>query len=253
MRRLLTDCAARWRALVVDDARPWLLALDTSNLMASLALGQAGQQSGVIGAETVWNAGRHQTTTVLAEVDHLLRLANVEVNALGAVSVATGPGSFNALRVGMSVAKGLAFSLDIPIFGIGTLDVAAMGVSHAGRPVRAFVEAGRGRVVVGDYRLTGGRLELRGPLEHRTLDELADGLIEPTVLAGDLALEAREKLAGSQHVILPLPSGARRRASVLLDLAAARWRDGEPDDLLALEPMYIHSQPASAATSERKR
>ena len=243
----------KWRVPVVDDACPWMLALDTSNLVASLALGPAGEDSGRIGAEIVWNAGRHQTTTVLAEVDHLLRLANVETSQLGAVAVATGPGSFNALRVGMSVAKGLAFSLDLPIFGIGTLDIAAMGVAHAGKPVRAFVEAGRGRVVVGDFRLVNGQLELHGPLEHRTVDQLADGLIEPTILAGELGLADRNTLGQKQHVILPLPSEGRRRAAVLLDLASARWRDGEPDDLLALEPIYLHSQPAGAATSERKR
>jgi tRNA threonylcarbamoyladenosine biosynthesis protein TsaB len=153
----------------------------------------------------------------------------------------------------MSIAKGLAFSLDIPIFGIGTLDAAAMGVSGAGKPVRAFVEAGRGRVVVGDYRLNGERLELRGPLAHRTMDDLAGGLLEPTVLAGEVSDEHRDVLGAQANVILPLPAEGRRRAAVLLDVAAARWRDGEPDDLLALEPVYIHSQPASAATSEQNR
>ena len=230
-----------------------MLALDTSNLVASIALAPVMDDSGKIGAEVTWNAGRHQTTTVLAEVDHLLRLAHVDPGQLGAVAVATGPGSFNALRVGMSIAKGLAFSLDIPIFGIGTLDAAAMGVSLSGKPVRAFVEAGRGRVVAGDYRLSHGRLELRGALIHRTMDDLAEGLLEPTVLAGEVSEEYREVLDGQSNVILLQPGEGRRRAAVLLDMAAARWRDGEPDDLLALEPVYIHSQPASAATSEQNR
>lgn len=246
-------CVEKWLALVVDESRHWMLALDTSNLVASVALAPVGEDAGKIGAEVSWNAGRHQTTTVLAEVDHLMRLANVEPGQLGAVAVATGPGSFNALRVGMSVAKGLAFSLDIPIFGIGTLDAAAMGVSHAGKPVRAFVEAGRGRVVVGDYRLSNGRLELRGALAHRTMDTLAEGLLEPTMLAGEVGDEHRDFLGNQANVILPLPAGGRRRAAALLDLAAARWRDGEADDLLALEPVYIHSQPVQAATSEQNR
>lgn len=230
-----------------------MLALDTSNLVASLALAPVGEDSGRAGAEITWNAGRHQTTTVLAEVDHLLRLANVDTGQLGAVAVATGPGSFNALRVGLSVAKGLAFSLDLPIFGVGTLDVAAAGVSHAGHPVRAFVEAGRSRIVVGDYRQNNGSLELHGALTHLTHTELADGLLEPTVLAGELAQSERELLQGRQHVILPLPAEGRRRASVLLDLAAVRWRDGKADDLLALEPVYIHSQPAQAVPAEQNR
>ena len=238
---------------MVETDRPWMLALDTSNLVASIALAPVGEDCGRVGAEVTWNAGRHQTTTVLAEVDHLLRLSGVEPDQLGAVAVATGPGSFNALRVGMSVAKGLAFSLGIPIFGIGTLDAAAKAVAHAGKPVRAFVEAGRGRVVAGDYRIASRGLELRGALVHRTYDELGNGLLEPTILAGELGEEDRARLRGEQHVIVPMPSETRRRAAVLLDLAAARWRDGTGDDLLALEPVYIHSQPSAAATSERNR
>jgi tRNA threonylcarbamoyladenosine biosynthesis protein TsaB len=238
---------------VAEELRPWMLALDTSTAMASVAVGPMMLDSGKLGAEAVWNAGRHQTTTVLAEVDHLLRLARIDVHQLGAVAVTTGPGSFNALRVGMSVAKGLAFGLDLEIFGIGSLDVAAAGVAYAGRPVRAFIEAGRGRVVVGDYRAVSGRLELRGELIHRTVEELADGLLEPTVFAGEITEGQRDILRDKPNVILPLPSANRRRAALLLDLAAARWRDSDADDLLALEPMYIHSQPASAAKSEQNR
>lgn len=228
-----------------------MLALDTSNTLASLALGPVGDDTGALGAEIVWNAGRNQTTTILAEVDGLMRLVGITPGQLGAVAVASGPGAFNALRVGMSVAKGFAFSMQIPIFGVGTLDVAAQAVAYAGRPVRTFVAAGRGRVVVGDYGTTNGRLQLRGALNHRTPDELGDGLLEPTVLSGELSETHRHMLAGMPNVILPPASAGRRRASALLDLAAQRWRNGEADDLLALEPMYIHSQSAQAAKSER--
>lgn len=228
-----------------------MLALDTSNTLASLALGPVEDDRGALGAEIVWNAGRNQTTTILAEVDRLMRLVGITPARLGAVAVASGPGAFNALRVGMSVAKGFAFSMDIPIIGVGTLDVAAHVVAYAGRPVRAFVEAGRGRVVVGDYRTANGRLRPWGALTHRTFDELGDGLLEPTVLSGELSELDRQKLAGLPNVILPPASAGRRRASALLDLAATRWRDGDVDDLLALEPMYIHSQPTQAAHPER--
>lgn len=238
---------------MADESRNWLLAIDTSNSLASIALGPAWQDSGQIGAEITWNAGRHQTTTVLTEVDHVIRLAGIDVSALGAVAVATGPGAFNALRVGMSVAKGLAFSMDLPIFGVGTLDVAAHAVSHTGQPVRAFVEAGRGRFVVGDYRRTERGLEPRGALVHRTPEELGEGLLEPTLLAGELSEVDRERLAEVPNVILPDPGAARRRASTLLDLVVPRWRDGSADDLLALEPLYVHSRPGNTAKSEQRR
>lgn len=249
--RRLRRCDENWRARVVDESKPWMLALDTSNTLVSLAIGPVGNDASAPGAEIVWNAGRHQTTTILAQVDGLMRLAGIDPGQLGAVAVASGPGAFNALRVGMSIGKGFAFSMQIPIFGVGTLDIAAHTVAYAGRPVRAFVEAGRGRVVVGDYSSSNGRLQLRGALEHRTPDQLGDGLLEPTVLSGELGDADRQRLASTPNVILPPASSSRRRAAALLDIAAPRWRNGEADDLLALEPMYIHSQPVQAATPER--
>ncbi len=236
---------------MVDTSQTWMLALDTSNTLASLALGPVGDDTGALGAEIVWNAGRNQTTTILVEVDGLMRLVGITPGQLGAVAVASGPGAFNALRVGMSIAKGFAFSMQIPIFGVGTLDIAAHVVAYAGHPVRAFVEAGRGRIVVGDYRMTNGRLQLRGALDHRTPGELGDGLLEPTVLSGELSETDRQALKEMPNVILPPAAAGRRRASALLDLAAHRWRNDEADDLLALEPMYIHSQPVVAAKPER--
>jgi tRNA threonylcarbamoyladenosine biosynthesis protein TsaB len=223
-----------------------MLAIDTSADVASLALAPIGEEYGLEGAELRWNAGRNQTVTLLAEIDHLCRLCGIAVGALSAIAVATGPGSFNALRVGMSVAKGLAFALTIPVFGIGTLDAAAHGAAHWNLPVRAFVPAGRGRVVAADFVWNGGRLMQRGEMEHRTPERLAEGLIQPTMLMGELPETEAKALRSLPNVILPDPGARRRRAATLIDLAAPRWRAGEWDDLVALEPLYVHTQPADA-------
>jgi tRNA threonylcarbamoyladenosine biosynthesis protein TsaB len=237
-------------------AEDWLLAIDTSSEVASVALAPVGERHGLPGAELTWQAGRAQTTSLLAQIDRLLRLCEIEASALSAVAIATGPGGFNALRVGMSVAKGFAFALDIPIIGAGTLELAAQAVAAWGceTPVRAFVTAGRGRVVSADFGWLGGRLMQRGELTNRAVDELADGLREPTALAGEVLEREASALRGKPYVVLPGPSARRRRAGGLLDLAAQRWRDGEWDDLVTLEPIYVHAtsradvEPAAAVT-----
>jgi tRNA threonylcarbamoyladenosine biosynthesis protein TsaB len=155
---------------VADD---WLLAIDTSSEVASLALAPVGEGHGLPGAELTWQAGRAQTTSLLTQADRLLRLCAIDSSALSAVAIATGPGGFNALRVGMSVAKGFAFALDIPIIGVGTLDLAAQAAAVWGCevPVRAFVSAGRGRVVCADYGWVRGRLAQRGEVANRAVGE----------------------------------------------------------------------------------
>jgi tRNA threonylcarbamoyladenosine biosynthesis protein TsaB len=240
----------------VSVAEDWLLAIDTSSEVASLALAPVGAGHGLPGAELTWQAGRAQTTTLLTQVDRLLRLCEIDSSALSVVAIATGPGGFNALRVGMSVAKGFAFALDIPIIGVGTLELAAQAVAAWGceTPVRAFVGAGRGRVVSADFSWLGGRLTQRGEMTNRAFGELADGLGEPTALAGELLEREAAALRSQPRVVLPGPAARRRRAGSLLDLAAQRWRDGEWDDLVTLEPIYVHAtsragdEPVTAAT-----
>lgn len=232
-------------AVVEPRAGGWLLGIDSSSEMVSLALIPA--DGGSAGAELTWLAGRNQTTTILGQIDHLFRLCETESDQLAAVVVATGPGGFNALRVGMSVAKGFAFALDIPIFGVGTLDVAAQPFTSWGLPVRAFVPAGRGRVVFADYVHLGGRLQLHGEMAHRLAADLAADLRMPTLLAGELSGDLAAQLRSSEHVVLPGAGLRRRRAGVLLDLALPRVEAGEADDLTTLEPIYVHQQAAEQA------
>jgi tRNA threonylcarbamoyladenosine biosynthesis protein TsaB len=234
-----------------DPDRPWLLAIDTSAGAVALALAPAGRDSGQQGVELSWPADRNQTTTLLAQVDAALRLAGASTAELGAVAVAVGPGSFNALRVGLSTAKGLAFGLELPIFGVGTLDAAAYAFTGLGLPVRAFVDAGRGRVVCGDYRLTSGGFQPRGELVHRRREELADDLLEPTILAGELSAAEAEQLGSFGTVVLPPPAARRRRASILVDMAARRWLTGDADDLDSLEPIYVHAVAGHATHGAR--
>lgn len=235
-----------------DPERPWLLAIDTSSGAVSLALTPAGRDAGVQGVEHSWPAERSQTTTLLSQIDGALRLANIGSADLGAIAIAIGPGSFNALRVGLSTAKALAFGLELPIFGVGTLDAAAYAFTGMGLPVRAFVDAGRGRVVCGDYRLSAAGFQPRGELVHRQRDELAEELLEPTILAGELSAKEALRMSDLGTVVLPPASARRRRASILVDMAARRWIAGEADDLDRLEPIYVHAVAGHAAHGVRR-
>jgi tRNA threonylcarbamoyladenosine biosynthesis protein TsaB len=231
----------------------WVLGIDSSSDVVSIALTPTAPES-VAGAELFWPAGRSQTTTLLAQIDRLLRLCGIDSDALTAVAVATGPGGFSALRVGMSVAKGFAYALDIPIFGVGTLDLMVASVAHWGLPVRAFVPAGRGRVVCADYTYAGGQLHLQGEMTHRAPELLAADLLRPTVLAGDLSVEQAAALRAAPNVVLPDAALRRRRAAVMVDLIVPRWQSGVWDDLVDLEPLYVHQQPQDAdATSTGSR
>lgn len=214
-----------------------LLAIDTSTGMAGLALyGAAGPL-----AEISWMAGRAQTAAVLREIDRLCQRCALQPQDLGAVAVATGPGSFNGLRVGLSTAKGLAFALGLPLLGVPTLAVAAYPHGNAGYPVRAVLLAGRARYVSALYRWQDDTLRRLGEYTNTTLAELAHLIVEPTLVCGELP---HGQLAEWRELVplarLPSPSLNLRRASYLAEIAWTRHCRGEADDPTTLEPVYLH-------------
>ena len=74
-----------------------------------------------------------------------------------------------------------------------------------------------------------------------TVDELADSIDTPTLVAGELTPEDRHRLARKKvNVALASPTLCVRRPAVLADLAWVRWQKGEVDEPASLAPIYLH-------------
>lgn len=212
----------------------WLLAIDTATEQAGISL-----FDGVSIAELSWSAGRQQTVTLLPSIEWLLASCGVPLDDVAAIGVAIGPGTFTGLRVGLSVAKGLAALSDRVIIGISTLAVASEPYGVAGTPVLVTLPAGRGRVVWAVKEVG----EDIGAPANSSLDELATVLSEHPeyLLAGELLPDQRERLGAVHPRMVPVTAGTRRPSS-LANLAWERWRRGDVDDPVAIEPVYLHGQ-----------
>jgi tRNA threonylcarbamoyladenosine biosynthesis protein TsaB len=158
------------------------------------------------------------------------------VNALG---VAIGPGSFTSLRVGLSFVKGLALARNLPIIGIPTLDIIAAAQPVGENPLVAVLQAGRGRIALGWYKSSKNGWQAAGPARSGTVDELIEEIKSPTLIAGELTVEERQKLT-RKNIILALPVNCVRRPAILAELAWARLQDNKIDNAASLAPMYLH-------------
>ncbi|MGH2531922.1 MAG: tRNA (adenosine(37)-N6)-threonylcarbamoyltransferase complex dimerization subunit type 1 TsaB [Thermomicrobiales bacterium] len=217
----------------------WLLAIDSSTEEVGVAL-SAGHRT----AEINWTASRDQTVTVLDQIDRLLGLMRIEPPALAAVAVATGPGMFNGLRVGMSIAKGLVIGLDVPVIGVSTLEATAFPYAVVGLPVIPVVGAGRGRLVWATYEHQAGELVQVEAPRNGTVHELAgriESIPDRVIVCGELTAEQAEVLTALPAVRLPADGVRNRRAAAMLARARARLADGEFDDAVTLEPLYLHA------------
>lgn len=206
----------------------WLLAIDTSTEQAGLAV-----TNGADVAELSWRAGRDQTVVVLEQIDRLLKLAGITMADLGAVAIAVGPGMFNGLRVGMSLAKGLHLGAGMPLLGVSTLEVTAYPFRALAPRVAAVVAAGRGRIVWQCY-------PDEVPPVNGTVEELAAHLADGAVVVGDVTEEQAGTLAAIPGVIVPSPAARRRRPSALAEIGWSRFAHGERDDPTLLAPLYVH-------------
>jgi len=208
-----------------------LLALDTSTSIASVAVFDGER----VLSETTWLAGREHSTRVLLEAEIALERIGRAAADLTGLAVARGPGSFTGVRVALSVAKGVAAGFGIPAWGVDSLDVLALAAGSCTLPVRAVIEAGRGRYATALYR---DDHVVDTPRLAR-LHELIGLVTEPTLVIGELGPAARQELAQGRDVRLAPIAGSARRAGFLAELGWRAALRGEPGDPRLLDAVYL--------------
>ena len=213
-----------------------LLAIDTSTQLAGVSL-----YDGSVRAELAWVAGRSHSVQLLPQIEHLLELLGSEVGALTAIAAARGPGSFTGVRVGLAVAQGLAFALNLPAYGVCSLDILAGGQETSALPVRPLLDVGRGRFATALYERQNGRLERIGEIAGVQLEDLPDLMDRPSLLCGELDSATRQRLRGilGERVAIASPAASLRRPAVLAQLGWERYLSGPPGEPAALEPLYL--------------
>lgn len=217
-----------------------LLALDTATQIASVAL----YDGTTVLAESSWRTFENHTRSLMPEVVRVMELVGARVEALTAIGVATGPGSFTGLRIGLSAAKGLAFSRALPLIAVPTLDITA-AAARGELPVCALLIAGRARYAAALYDVTGAAPLRRSEYWFGAADALLEMLSAYCVQAGSAVQvvgEVDEKLAAvlsaDARVRLPAPAERVRRAGYLAVLAWQRWQAGEVAQVDSLAPFY---------------
>jgi tRNA threonylcarbamoyladenosine biosynthesis protein TsaB len=222
-----------------------LVAIDTATRFASLALWEPGR----VLAEHTWQTGNNHTVEMMPSLTMMMERAGLVTTELGAAAVAIGPGSFTGLRIGLSIAKGLAMSLDIPIVGIPTLDILPYSIGHVGLPNWSVIQAGRGRLCYAEYRDQNGAWHRQSGWEVGTIDDLIGHLKGSAHVYGELTQAERETIGeqlGEAIVVTP-PAFCLRRAAFLADLAWQRLERGEQDDVVTLSPIYLHQSDNSGS------
>lgn len=186
---------------------PYILAFDTANEIIAIGLGalDPADRSVSLAASVEIEAHRASNTQLLPRIDALLSECGIDKHAIACVVCGRGPGSFTGVRIAMATAKGVSAALEVPLYGVSTLDSIAWGLQHAG--VRGHA------VVVADAM----RKEVY-PVRFELSDEGIARLEADSVVKAD---EAAERLAGGWPAHSAAKEGAANAAGLEADAVNA--------------------------------
>ena len=214
-----------------------LLVIDTSTRYAGVALASETQ---VLQAAH-WRSRQNHSVELLPTIESLLQRESTSVEELTGVAVAIGPGGFSALRVGISVAKGIAWSSALPLVVATTLEMEAFPYLPAGLPACAVLDAGRGQVSWALFEARGDRIAQTSEEAIATPQEVLQSLPGPSILCGEaLELHRAAFTAGMPpHVKPALPYLPGQRLLSLAYLGLSRLQAGLTVDVLSVQPLYL--------------
>ncbi|MEH7076238.1 tRNA (adenosine(37)-N6)-threonylcarbamoyltransferase complex dimerization subunit type 1 TsaB [Neobacillus drentensis] len=227
-----------------------ILAIDTSNYALGVALLEENQVLG----EYITNLKKNHSVRIMPAIQTLMKDCERVPADLTKIVVAKGPGSYTGVRIGVTIAKTLAWTLNIPLVGISSLEILASGVSrYFDGYVSPLFDARRGQVYTGLYQTQGN--ELLAVKEDRLvmLAEWAGSLKETgksiLFIGNDLSLHQAtiEAVMGSQAVFAVITEHNPRPSEL-----AFLGKDKLGEDIHSFVPNYIRLAEAEAKWLEAK-
>ncbi len=188
---------------------------------------------------------------LLSIIDECLKATQDSINTIDAIAISIGPGSFTGLRIGLSVAKGLAFSNSKKLIAVSTLEALAENarrnkIVSVGQIVFPMIDARRDEVYTALYSVKNDDLEEIIPPRSITLSECVN-LIEPDntiIIVGDGSEKFKDylkkvDLKQSSRYIIP-PSALQLCSAVSVAICGKRKIEkNEISNIETLEPLYV--------------
>ena len=216
-----------------------LLALETSAKSVSAAV----TEDGAVLACAYQNTGLTHSRTLMPLVDAMLKNSGIPLTALDCIAVAAGPGSFTGLRIGVSAAKGLAWTLEVPCCAVSTLEAMAQNLRLLDAAVICAMDARREQIYSAVFAARSGSLERRTPDRAIALSQLAAEIkndAETKIIVGDGAKLCYTFLSEAGITCRMAPPELVMQNAVGVALAAEQMAArGETVDARDLKPHYL--------------
>ena len=221
-----------------------ILNIETSTKNCSVSLTESGS---VIAMKQINDGKYSHNENLHTFIVDVLKEADKKINELEAVAVSKGPGSYTGLRIGVSAAKGLCFSLDIPLISISTLQSLALQVQAEDAYIVSMLDARRMEVYSAVYdESTILVREIRAEiLEENSFEEF---LNKKTVYFIGDGVEKTKTLISHKNAVFiddKLPT-----AIEMASLSYSKFQRKDFEDVAYFEPFYLKD---FVATTNKKK
>ena len=220
----------------------YILGIETATMTGSVAI--ITEQQLVV--EQTINAKTTHAERLITTIDAALRAASLTIREMDGIAVSVGPGSFTGLRIGVTTAKSLAYSVRKPIVAVSSLDALASQFLHANLLICPMLDAKKKEVYSACYRNSGATVERVSEYAVLTPANLLKSIHEPTLFLGDGVMPYRRQIEFALGELALFADAAHLlpRGSLVAKLGCDRLLAGEQDDCSALTPFYLRQADA---------
>lgn len=235
-----------------------ILALDSSGLVASVAVVDSSESGEELIAEYTVNYKKTHSQTLLPMLDEVSKMIELDLSTVDAIAVAAGPGSFTGLRIGSATAKGLGLALNKPLIHIPTLEGLAYNLCGSSDVVCPIMDARRGQVYTGIYRFEDDKLIVLEDQMAISIEELGEKLKKydnKIVFLGDGVPVFKERLTDAimkdREIAFAPANVNRQRAASVGALAIRYYEAGKIETAAEHQPDYLRVSQAERERKER--
>lgn len=239
----------------------YILAFDTANEVVAVGVGLLDEQARGIElvASCEIEARRQSNTQLLSQINNLLEQQNIIRSSLACVVCGRGPGSFTGVRIAMATAKGMANALEVPLYGVSSLDAVAWNIQVNKRYGHLLVaaDAMRQEVYPVEFILDEAGITRLGADSVVKAEEAAVACVGKNLLVAGDALVKHEELFISCGTVLERSLWTPTGRGLLLSAQAA-WQQGkiDPFDTTLGNPalvLPVYTRLSDAEENERIR
>ncbi|GAA0351979.1 tRNA (adenosine(37)-N6)-threonylcarbamoyltransferase complex dimerization subunit type 1 TsaB [Bacillus horti] len=235
-----------------------LLAIDTANWPLGVAIMEEGKLLGEVNTQV----SKNHSIRLMPTVEWLCEQVQIQPKELDGIAVAQGPGSYTGVRIGVTTAKTLAWSLKIPLLGVSSLQIIAQNRASFPGLIVPLVDARRERVYCGKYQskaLADGFI-VQGEDRLVGIEDLCHELssTEGQILfIGEGVRVYREQLEAAlkDRAIFAAEVEHPPRASQLAHIAFTQWKESleKAEDIHSFSPEYLQLAEAEATWQKNNR